>query len=300
MKTVLIFGGYGFVGNELYKYLISNNFKVFRYTSQKKIFNNNRIKYTLNNFKKLIKKHNPNNIFFLSGNSYPLFSKNDHLLDIKKNNIILQNFLEAAKQSGFEGKIIYASSIGVYGSIKKKSVKENCTNLNPESYYALSKINAEQQCLFYSKNFKLNIIILRLCSIFGEGLKRQVIFDLIKKIISKEKIINMKGTVLDAREMMHVKNLVKIFFLIIKSKIKTGIYNVGTNRQIKIIDVINYLKKKEKNKKKIIFTSEFKFPNFAKLDITKINKALKIKIKFNFFKDLDTTIKYWKNRKLKN
>jgi len=298
MKTILIFGGYGFVGNELYNHLIANKYKVFRYTTQKKEFKNTCINYTLYNFKKLIKKHNPDDIFFLSGNSYPLFSKNDHLLDIKKNNIFLQNFLEAAKQNKFEGKIIYSSSIGVYGSIKEKSVKENCTKLNPESYYALSKINAEQQCLFYSKNFKLNIITLRLCSIFGEGLKRQVIFDLIKKITSKNKIIVMRGTIHDAREMMCVKDLVKILLLIIKSKIKTGIYNVGTNKQIKIINVINYLNKKEKKKKKIIFTNEFKFPNFAKLNVTKINNVLKMNMKFNFFKDLDNTMKYWKNKRL--
>lgn len=298
MKTILIFGGYGFVGNELYNHLIANKYKVFRYTTQKKEFKNTCINYTLYNFKKLIKKHNPDDIFFLSGNSYPLFSKNDHLLDIKKNNIFLQNFLEAAKQNKFEGKIIYSSSIGVYGSIKEKSVKENCTKLNPESYYALSKINAEQQCLFYSKNFKLNIITLRLCSIFGEGLKRQVIFDLIKKINSKNKIITMRGTVHDAREMMSVKDLVKILLSIIKVKIKTGIYNVGTNKQIKIIDVIKYLNKKEKEEKKIVFTNEFKFPNFAKLNVIKINSVLKMNIKFNFFRDLDMTMEYWKNKGL--
>ena len=36
MKTILIFGGYGFVGNELYNYLITKKYKVYRYTSQKK------------------------------------------------------------------------------------------------------------------------------------------------------------------------------------------------------------------------------------------------------------------------
>jgi len=36
MKTILIFGGYGFVGNELYNHLIANKYKVFRYTTQKK------------------------------------------------------------------------------------------------------------------------------------------------------------------------------------------------------------------------------------------------------------------------
>ncbi|MDA7480808.1 NAD(P)-dependent oxidoreductase [Candidatus Pelagibacter ubique] len=298
MKTILIFGGYGFVGNELYNYLITRKFKVYRYTSQKKEIKNKCIKYTLNNFKKLIIKIKPDCIFFLSGNSYPLFSKNNHLLDIKKNNSILQNFLEAAKQSNFSGKIIYSSSIGVYGSINSKKVKESYKKLNPESYYALSKINAEQQCLFYSNNFKLNIIVLRLCSIFGPGLKRQVIFDLIKRILSKDKIIKMRGTMNDAREMMCVKDLVKILLLIIRSKVNSGIYNIGTNKKIKILDIINYLNTKQKTKKKIIFTNEFKFPNFAKLDVIKINKILKKSFKFNFFKDLDKTLDFWRNKRL--
>jgi len=298
MKTILIFGGYGFVGNELYNYLITKNYKVYRYTSQNKKIKNTCIKYSLENFKKLLKKLKPEYIFFLSGNSYPLFSKNDHLLDIKKNNIVLQNFLEAANQINFTGKIIYSSSIGVYGSIKIKKVKENYKKLNPESYYALSKINGEQQCLFYSNNFKLNIIVLRLCSMFGPGLKRQVIFDLIKRILSKNKTIKMRGTAHDAREIMSIKDLVKILSLIIKSKIKSGIYNVGTKKQIKILDIINYLNKKQKIKKKIIFTNEFKFPNFAKLDVTKINKILKTNIKYNFFKDLDETVEFWRNKRI--
>jgi len=298
MKTILIFGGYGFVGNNLYKFLIKKNYKVYRYTSQKKKIKKSYFKYSEKNFMKLLKKTNPEYIFFLSGNSYPMYSKNDHLLDIKTNNIVLQNLLEAAKKLNFIGKIFYTSSIGVYGSINKKKVKENYYMLNPESYYALSKINAEKQCLFYSKNFKLNIIVLRLCSIFGPGLKRQVIFDLIKNMLSKTKFIKMRGSIEDSREMMSVKNLVKVLYLIIKSKIKPGVYNIGSNKKIKILDIVNHLNSKKKIPKKIIFTDEFKFPNFAKLDVAKINRVLKKNIKFNFFADLEETFKFWKSKGL--
>ena len=86
--------------------------------------------------------------------------------------------------------------------------------------------------------------------------------------------------------------------MIIRCRFITGIYNLIINKQIKIINVINYLNKKEKKKKKIIFTNEFKFPNFAKLNVTKINNVLKMNMKFNFFKDLDNTMKYWKNKRL--
>tara|TARA_B100001027_G_scaffold203568_1_gene165109 strand:+ start:326 stop:478 length:153 start_codon:yes stop_codon:yes gene_type:complete len=50
MKTILIFGGYGFVGNNLYKFLIKKNYKVYRYTSQKKKLKN----HTLNILKKIL------------------------------------------------------------------------------------------------------------------------------------------------------------------------------------------------------------------------------------------------------
>ena len=98
MKTVLIFGGYGFVGNFLYKYLINKHYKVYRYTSQKKNNKKSCIKYSEKSFIKLFKKLKPQYVFFLSGNSYPLFSKNDHLLDLKKNNIVLQDLFESAKK----------------------------------------------------------------------------------------------------------------------------------------------------------------------------------------------------------
>ena len=108
----------------------------------------------------------------------------------------------------------------------------------------------------------------------------------------------MRGAKHDAREMMSVKDLVKILSLIIKSKINSGIYNIGTNKQIKILDIINYLNEKQKTKKKIIFTNEFKFPNFAKLDVKKINKELKKNFKFNFFRDLNETLDFWRKKGL--
>ena len=148
MRPTIIFGGYGFIGNQLYNKIKKDK---YRFTSL------DQNKYSLSFFSKLIKKYNPKNIFFLSGISHPSISENKHLLDIKENNIKIQNLLEAAKKNNFFGKIIYASSIAVYGSNNKKKVKENDL-LNPESHYAVSKINAENQCMYYANKFKLNIL----------------------------------------------------------------------------------------------------------------------------------------------
>lgn len=284
MYSTIIFGGYGFIGSHLYKKIQD---KTIRFTQS------NKIKYNFNFFSKIIKKYQPKNIFFLSGISYPGKTENNFHLDLKKNNIIIQNLLEAAKKNNYKGKIIYASSIAVYGSNNKEKVKED-DNLNPESYYALSKIIAEEQCLFYIKKYKLNIIILRLSSVFGPNLKRQVVYDIIMKILkNKNKTLFLKGSDKDKRELMYVEDLIKILIQIKNKKINSGIYNVGTGKQIFIENIIKYLKKKFNYKNKIIYLNN-KSPKFSILNSTKLKKQINFNIKNNFYKNLDKTIEYIK------
>jgi len=181
MKKVLIFGGYGFIGNNLYLEL-KKNYMVSRYTSTQNY--KNKILYNYKNFFKVIKNLKPDIIFFLSGTSNPDYKDQKYLNDLKKTNLVLQSLMFSLKVLNFKGKIFYFSSIGVYGSNISSVVSEK-KSLNPESFYALSKIIAEEQCKFFTKKYNLNINILRICSIFGPGLKRQIIY----KIIKKTKII---------------------------------------------------------------------------------------------------------------
>jgi nucleoside-diphosphate-sugar epimerase len=283
MRPTIIFGGYGFIGSHLYKKIKKNK---YRFTSR------DQNKYSLNFFSKLIKKHNPKNIFFLSGNPSPSISENKHLFDIKVNNIKIQNLLEAAKINNFLGKIIYGSSIAVYGSNNKKKIGEN-ELLNPESHYAVSKINAENQCMYYANKFKLNIIVLRLSSVFGPGLNRQVIYEIIKKtILNPKKKLFMDGSSNDKREFLFIDDLIKILLLIANKKINSGIYNIGTSRQIYIKNIIKYVQKKLKLNYPVIFLKKKTSPKFSIICTKKIKRIIKYKIKNNLYNNLNKTIRY--------
>jgi UDP-glucose 4-epimerase len=296
MTRILIFGGYGFVGSSVYDYLKKKKIQTVRFTSLKEK-SENYIKYNYKNFYNIINKNQPGIILFLSGNSNPHSSQNNYLYDLKKNNLILQNFLEAVKNSNYKGKIIYTSSIAVYGTNKQKTVKEHGTHLNPESYYAVSKIIAEKQCLFYTNKFKLNIIILRLCSIFGPTLKRQVIHDLMKKLFSNSKSVKMMGGMRDAREFLYIDDLTKIIFSILKSRnIKPGIYNIGGDKKIRIYDIIKFINEKFKLNKKVFFLNKFQYPKFAKLHTGKIKKIVK-KIYINNFVNLQRVARQYNETK---
>ena len=289
MVENIIFGGYGFIGTRLFE-LTKNS---IRFSSS----GNQKSNYNKSFFIAKIKKYNQECIFFLSCNPHPSFSNNNHLLDLKKNNIKIQNLLEAAKQTKFKGKIIYASSIAVYGTNKNKNVKEN-EKLNPESQYALSKIMAEQQCQFYIKQHNLNVVILRFCSVFGPKLKRQIIFNIIKELMNKSKLsITLKGKKTDKREFIYIDDLIKILIKITKIKIEAGIYNIGTGKQIKITKIHEYLKKKLKSKTEIIFENKLISPNFSILNTEKIKKKIKMSLTFNFFKNLSNTYNYWKKNR---
>tara|TARA_B100001093_G_scaffold148985_1_gene141724 strand:+ start:248 stop:1135 length:888 start_codon:yes stop_codon:yes gene_type:complete len=292
MKKILIFGGYGFIGHKLYEGL-KNIFVVKRYSSLKS--NIYSIKYNHSNFYKIINSFRPDIIFFLSGTSHPDYRNKNHKKDLIKTNLVLQDMLTALKNNDFKGKFFYFSTIGVYGSSNKKKVNEK-NKLNPESFYTLSKQLAEKQCIFFSNTFDLNINILRICSIFGPGLERQIIYKIIHLILSKSQSLSFLGNKNDKREFLFVDDLIFLIKKIIKSDIKNEIMNVGSNKHYKISELVNKLQKILKTNKQIHFKNKLKSPKFAILNNSKLNKLIKLKKNFDISIGLKKTAQYYKNK----
>ncbi len=292
MKKILIFGGYGFIGHKLYEGL-KNIFVVKRYSSLKS--NIYSIKYNHSNFYKIINSFRPDIIFFLSGTSHPDYRNKNHRKDLIKTNLVLQDMLNALKNNDFKGKFFYFSTIGVYGSSNKKKVNEK-NKLNPESFYTLSKQLAEKQCIFFSNTFDLNINILRICSIFGPGLERQIIYKIIHLILSKSQSLSFLGNKNDKREFLFVDDLIFLIKKIIKSDIKNEIMNVGSNKHYKISELVNKLQKILKTNKQIHFKNKLKSPKFAILNNSKLNKLIKLKKNFDISIGLKKTAQYYKNK----
>ena len=271
---IIIFGGNGFIGKHLASLLKKKN-RVYIYGNidySKK--NKNLIKYKKENFVKLIKKIKPNIIFFLGGNSYPNNTINDFLHDFKSTNLVIQELLNAMTFTSFKGLFFFASSIAVYGSVQSsKNIKEN-HNLNPESFYGNSKLIAEQQIRFISKNSKFKSIVLRFSSVYGPGLKRQIVYQILKQLISK-KNINLYGSELDRRQFLYVKDCAKILELLVHLKYKNfQVYNVASGKKIKIINLIKILEKKLDRKINVKFFNKLKSPKLPELSNVKILKQI--------------------------
>lgn len=286
MKKIIIFGGYGFIGSHLYNKL-KNKYIVLRFTSIKN--KRSKINYNYKNFSNIIKNNKPDIIFFLSGTSYPDYRNKNHFVDLRKTNLVLQTLLSVLTKNDFKGKVFYFSSIGVYGSNKSNKVnEENLTK--PESFYALAKVLAEKQCRYFIDNYGLKINILRICSIFGPNLKRQIIYKIIKENMNNNDTIKLLGSPADKREFLFIFDLVEIIDKLILSNAEQEILNIGSNKQYLIIDVIKKVQKITKKSKKIIFMSKIKTPKLPLLDNKKLYKFINLKKNFDLDKGLRKTI----------
>ena len=296
--NIVIFGGNGFIGTHLHK-LLKKRYKVTVYgnkTFSDKL-NSSYIKYSKKNFVKIIKKKKPEIIFFLSGNSYPINSLDNELYDFNSNNLVLQQLLLAMVLTKYKGKIIYSSSIAVYGTVSennKKNIVDETDNLNPLSYYGLSKSIAEQQIKFFCSKHDLRAIVLRICSVYGPGLNRQIIYELITKLLKNKDTIYLQGSFEDSRQFIYISDCVKIMQKLINFNIKENfsIYNLAQGKKISINKISRIIKFLIKKKTKIYFTNKIAQPNLPELSNEKIKKLLGLKYFVSIEKGLKKTIKF--------
>ena len=206
------------------------------------------------------------------------------------------NIIELAKEKKIK-KFIYASSSSVYGENKKFPLSEN-QSLNPKNIYGLSKQMNEQIASMYSKFFDLKCIGLRFFTIYGEwGRPDMFLFKLFKASQQNKKFyLNNYGN--HKRDFTYVKDAVKIVLKLVNYKIVNNeIFNICSNKPIKILDIIKYFKKKNDVKVKLIEMHRADVKD-THGDNKKIKKALK-RIKFSkFYRCLETTYEWYKKNNI--
>lgn len=121
--------------------------------------------------------------------------------DFSRTTLTLAAVLEYARTHVPDAVVVYPSSAAVYGNAVSLPIEER-TPLLPESPYGVHKIIAEQLCSSYARNFNIATVVIRFFSIYGEGLKKQLIWDACKKIYSGD--FNFFGTGDETRDWLHV------------------------------------------------------------------------------------------------
>lgn len=106
--------------------------------------------------------------------------------------------------------VVYPSSASVYGAVQKLPITET-DPLNPASPYGVHKRHAEELCMSYAQHFGIAVSVVRLFSVYGAGLRKQLLWDASQKIMRREN--NFFGTGAEVRDWLHVEDAANLLIV---------------------------------------------------------------------------------------
>jgi len=280
---VLVTGGAGFIGFHLCKKLsdFTRNLTIYDNLSSGKVENVKHlpnvhfVKGDILDLKKLHSQEKADLIFHLAAQVVVPYSMENPIEDFETNARGTLNVLEKARKD--DARVVFASTAAVYGNPTKLPTPEDY-GFNPFSCYGLSKVVGEEYCNMYSKQYGLNITILRLANVYGSRC-HGVINDFFDKISRNPEKLEIIGTGLQSRDFVHISDVVEALTLSAVSENAIGkTFNIGLGKTTKIIDLAKMiLKILNLSNKTVITTTNVSWKgdiNTIWFDISKAKKEL--------------------------
>jgi nucleoside-diphosphate-sugar epimerase len=133
--------------------------------------------------------------------------------------------------------IVYASSAAVYGQPNELPVTITSPTM-PISPYGVSKLAGDLYARLYGRLHDLRTAVVRPFSVYGPGLRRQVVWDILLKLHQKTPPL-LHGTGNETRDFVFVEDLCQA--LIAVGAAGKGLYNVCSGQEITIAELARRL-----------------------------------------------------------
>jgi UDP-glucose 4-epimerase len=199
-------------------------------------------------------KKNFDAIFHIAGQSSGEISFDDPVYDLQTNTQSTLMLLDLAKKNNCR-KFIYASSMSVYGNLKKQPVSENCP-LQPISFYAIGKLASEHYLRTYS-GFGLQTISLRLFNVYGPGqnmknLRQGMVSIYLAQAFENGEIL-VKGSGERYRDLVYIDDVVNAFCKTLEyDKKGYHCFNIGTNVKTTVDEIVSTISVRLKKNIKVV------------------------------------------------
>jgi len=183
----------------------------------------------------------PEKVFHLAGGATVGRSLADPLGDFDNNVTTTALLLDAVRQICPMSPVVLASSAAVYGSGYPGPIPASALP-QPYSPYGHHKRMAEQLALAYAENFGLRLTVLRLFSIYGPGIRKQLLFDICTQLAEGNGPVRLGGTGLETRDWCHVADAVHAMTaLAAPAAGQVETLNLGSGQGLAIRDVASRL-----------------------------------------------------------
>lgn len=268
---ILILGSHGFIGSVIYSALSSDN-DVYgcdiQKSDEKRYFC---ISAENPDFSIVFKQEEFDVCINASGIANVSLSMKNPIADFDANARNVFCILDCIRQYQSHCSFITLSSAAVYGNPERLPIKE-VDKLKPVSPYGFDKMISENICRLFSEIYGVKTSCLRLFSVYGEGQKKMLLWDVCCKF-RDDSIVSLFGTGNESRDYIHVTEIPRIISLIIeRQKENFSVYNIANGKQIKVRYVAELIKQYMKSDKEIVFSNDVRKgdPLNWEADISKI------------------------------
>jgi UDP-glucose 4-epimerase len=154
----------------------------------------------------------PDTVFHLAGGSSVGLSLQNPLEDFTRTVETTARLLEWTRIQAPDARVLAVSSAAVYGAGHSALIAENAP-ISPYSPYGCHKSMMEALCRSYGENFGLKTGVVRLFSVYGPGLEKQLIWDLCHKLhTDRTGLLTLGGTGEEMRDWIHVSDAVELLW----------------------------------------------------------------------------------------
>ena len=213
-------------------------------------------------------------VFHCAGGSSVGYSVSHPLREFQRTVDSAIQVLEYVRLNHPKARFIYPSSAAVYGDQPDYPISEECVAA-PVSPYGFYKKIVEDLCRSYSENFSMSITVIRFFSIYGVGLKKQLLWDACVKLSNEKGRIQFYGTGRETRDWLHVRDAAELVYVLNNSQ-EPGfeVVNGGMGARTAVADVLHRLSLKMKSSATIVMGKEEKIgdPAHYWADISKVRK----------------------------
>lgn len=277
MKKILVLGSEGFIGKSVSQMGVKLGYEVTGIDMiERSSFGYNYRKITLlsPDFDYFLSTNFFDIIYNCAGSGNVAYSVEQPLSDFELNCEAVVFVLEAIRKYQKKCKYIHLSSAAVYGNPQLLPVKET-SEIAPISPYGYHKWMAEIACKEYSVLHQLPIAIVRPFSVYGPGLRKQLIWDVYQKAKLKTEV-ELWGTGEETRDFIYVMDLATSLFTIAERQQQTiQTFNVASGNSVTIHELVKLLFAKLGWQKQIKFNGNVRHgdPRFWEAEITKLQQT---------------------------
>jgi UDP-glucose 4-epimerase len=179
----------------------------------------------------------PDVVYHLAGGSSVGVAVANPLEDFSRTVATTAELLDWMRLDAPEARIVAVSSAAVYGAGHAGRIAEQAT-LNPYSPYGHHKRLMEELCRSYAASYGTKVVVARLFSVFGSGLKKQLLWDLCTRLAAGADPLTLGGSGEELRDWTDVRDVVRALALLeTTASANVPVFNVGTGRATPVREI---------------------------------------------------------------